>query len=147
MAKRIITDSELFYLGDRVVMLGKHELRERMHLLVKGIREIQKSMTDDKSSAELDELGNEETGRPCPPPEIPDFRITDVLGRGGMGSVWQVRHEGWNAVLAMKRPQKAFFEEAGLSVFLAALPPVPAVSALNSALLSPDAPAAAAGRS
>lgn len=56
MAKRIITDSELFYLGDKVVMLGKNELRESMHLLVKGIREIQKSMTDDKSSAELDEL-------------------------------------------------------------------------------------------
>ena len=45
----------------------------------------EESMTDALRSlaAELDELGNEESGRPCPPPEIPDFRITDVLGRGG----------------------------------------------------------------
>ena len=41
------------------------------------------------------------------------YEVISGEHRGGMGSVWQVRHEGWNAVLAMKRPQKAFFEEAG----------------------------------
>lgn len=56
MATRTITDAELYYLGDKVVLLGKNDLRERMCTLVKGIREIQKTMNDDKSSAELDEL-------------------------------------------------------------------------------------------
>jgi len=30
---------------------------------------------------------------------------------GGMGSVWRVHHQSWNADLAMKRPQPRFFAE------------------------------------
>ena len=30
---------------------------------------------------------------------------------GGMGSIWRVRHKGWNVDLAMKRPQPRFFAE------------------------------------
>lgn len=55
MAKKI-SDSELYYLGDKVVLLGKNELRERLYHLVKGVREIQKTMVDDDSLADLDEL-------------------------------------------------------------------------------------------
>ena len=36
--------------------------------------------------------------------------ISDAV-RGGMGSVWKVRHGGWNTDLAMKRPQPRFFSE------------------------------------
>ena len=47
----------------------------------------EESMTDALRSlaAELDELGNEAEERV---PEIPDFQLTDVLGRGGMGTVY-----------------------------------------------------------
>lgn len=38
--------------------------------------------------------------------------LSDAI-RGGMGSVWRVRHNGWNADLAMKRPLPRFFQEAG----------------------------------
>ena len=38
--------------------------------------------------------------------------VSDAI-RGGMGSVWRVRHNGWNADLAMKRPKPGFFQEAG----------------------------------
>ena len=31
--------------------------------------------------------------------------------KGGMGSVWKVHHKGWNADLAMKRPQSKYFAE------------------------------------
>lgn len=30
------------------------------------------------------------------------YEVVDVLGRGGMGPVWRVRHQGWNADLAVK---------------------------------------------
>ena len=30
--------------------------------------------------------------------------LSDAI-TGGMGSVWRVRHNGWNAELAMKRPK------------------------------------------
>ena len=36
--------------------------------------------------------------------------ISDAIS-GGMGSVWKVHHNGWNADLAMKRPQPRFFAE------------------------------------
>ena len=36
--------------------------------------------------------------------------ISDAV-RGGMGSVWKVRHSKWNTDLAMKRPQPRFFSE------------------------------------
>ena len=36
--------------------------------------------------------------------------LSDAI-RGGMGSVWRVRHNGWNADLAMKRPLPRFFQE------------------------------------
>ena len=38
--------------------------------------------------------------------------LSDAIS-GGMGSVWQVRHLGWDTDLAMKRPQPGFFAEAG----------------------------------
>ena len=59
------------------------------------------------------------------PPAISDERIekgTDLIGTytvesdeitGGMGSVWKVHHKEWGIDLAMKRPRRAFFEEAG----------------------------------
>ena len=39
------------------------------------------------------------------------YRVEDDAIHGGMGSVWRVRHMGWNADLAMKRPQPRFFSE------------------------------------
>ena len=36
--------------------------------------------------------------------------ISDAI-KGGMGCVWKVHHNGWNADLAMKRPQPQFFAE------------------------------------
>ena len=38
--------------------------------------------------------------------------ISDPIS-GGMGSVWQVYHEGWKLELAMKRPRPRFFAEGG----------------------------------
>ena len=39
--------------------------------------------------------------------------ISDPIS-GGMGSVWQVHHEGWNMDLAMKRPRPKYFAEGGV---------------------------------
>ena len=39
------------------------------------------------------------------------YRVEDDTIHGGMGSVWRVHHESWNADLAMKRPQPRFFAE------------------------------------
>jgi len=37
------------------------------------------------------------------------YRVESDAIEGGMGSVWQVRHTGWNVDLAMKRPQPQCF--------------------------------------
>ena len=37
------------------------------------------------------------------------YRIESEPKHGGMGSVWRVRHTGWNADLAMKRPKAELF--------------------------------------
>ena len=41
------------------------------------------------------------------------YRVEGDAIHGGMGSVWRVHHQSWNAGLAMKRPQPRFFAEAG----------------------------------
>lgn len=39
------------------------------------------------------------------------YTVTSDAIKGGMGSVWQVHHRGWNIDLAMKRPLPRFFSE------------------------------------
>ena len=67
-------------------------------------------MTDALRSlaAELDELGSEEVGRaaPCPPPEIPDFHIKSLLGRGGMGTVYLAEQISLGREVALKVVQQ-----------------------------------------
>ena len=70
----------------------------------------EESMTDELRSlaAELDELGSEEVGRaaPCPPPEIPDFHIKSLLGRGGMGTVYLAEQVSLGREVALKVVQQ-----------------------------------------
>ena len=41
------------------------------------------------------------------------YQVSSPAIPGGMGNVWRVRHTGWDADLAMKRPKPAFFAEGG----------------------------------
>jgi WD40 repeat protein len=48
------------------------------------------------------------------------YRVTRVLGRGGMGVVYQVRHLAWQTDLAVKRPRPEWFRAvAGRELFTA----------------------------
>ena len=74
------------------------------------------TMTDALRSlaAELDELGREGE-RPREPPEIPDFRLTDVLGLGGMGTVYLAEQVSLGREVALKvvnRPAVGIADEA-----------------------------------
>jgi WD40 repeat protein len=41
------------------------------------------------------------------------YRVTDILGEGGFGKVYKVRHQGWNLDLAMKIPRPETVAAAG----------------------------------
>jgi WD40 repeat protein len=41
------------------------------------------------------------------------YRVTDILGEGGFGKVYKVRHPGWNLDLAMKVPRPEVIKAAG----------------------------------
>lgn len=61
-------------------------------------------------AAELDELGREAAERA---PEIPDFRLTDVLGRGGMGTVYLAEQCSLGREVALKVINDAADASAG----------------------------------
>ncbi|MGW1373031.1 protein kinase domain-containing protein [Streptomyces sp. NPDC002446] len=46
------------------------------------------------------------------------YRVTGILGQGGMGIVHQVRHLGWGADLAVKSPQSKRWNDAGREQFV-----------------------------
>jgi WD40 repeat protein/serine/threonine protein kinase len=41
------------------------------------------------------------------------YRVTEILGEGGFGKVYKVRHQGWNLDLAMKIPKPEIVSAAG----------------------------------
>jgi WD40 repeat protein/serine/threonine protein kinase len=41
------------------------------------------------------------------------YRVIDILGEGGFGKVYKVRHQGWNLDLAMKIPKPEIISAAG----------------------------------
>ena len=58
---------------------------------------------------ETDALSNEQISKGTP--ILDTYEVETDAIKGGMGSVWKVRHKGWNTDLAMKRPQPKFFAE------------------------------------
>ena len=41
------------------------------------------------------------------------YEVTDILGEGGMGTVYKVHHKNWNIDLAVKSPKPEIFAKAG----------------------------------
>jgi hypothetical protein len=41
------------------------------------------------------------------------YKVTDILGEGGFGTVYKVRHQGWNLDLAVKSPKPEIVAAAG----------------------------------
>src|SRR5271168_3428237 len=41
------------------------------------------------------------------------YEVTGILGEGGMGKVYKVRHRGWNLELAVKSPRPQIFARSG----------------------------------
>src|SRR5437660_12930831 len=40
---------------------------------------------------------------------LEQYEVMDVLGEGGMGTVYKVHHRGWNTDLAVKSPRAGIF--------------------------------------
>jgi serine/threonine protein kinase len=50
---------------------------------------------------------------------LEQYEVTGILGQGGMGTVYQVHHRGWNTDLAMKTPKaEVFTNEGGKANFI-----------------------------
>ena len=86
--------------------LSKAEQEEEMSML-------QASLADEASRSVggdlQDQISNERIKKGTQILETYEV-MSDAIS-GGMGSVWRVHHNGWNADLAMKRPQPRFFAE------------------------------------
>lgn len=89
------------------ISVSKGSINEEMSMYRASMEDADRQLAD---GATEDAISNESI---CKGDEILDtYKVTSDAIRGGMGSVWRVRHKGWGIDLAMKRPQPKFFAEA-----------------------------------